>query len=161
MTEIECLAGFDNQYFIDKEGNVYRKLTPNRHPQGYLRLGLRTNGIRKFHNIHRLVAQTFLPNPENKPFVNHIDGNKSNNRVENLEWCNQSENMEHAYRTGLKHPSHPKSVIQCTLDGEIVRVFPSREEAARAVGAWGCNINKAIRNKGVCAGYRWKEVEDV
>lgn len=161
MRTIKQLDGFDYQYFIDKEGNIYRKLTPNRHPQGYLRLGLLTGGKRKFFNIHRLVAQSFIPNPDNKPFVNHIDGDKSNNHVENLEWCDQSENMKHAYRTGLKQPSHPKSVCQYTLEGEFIREFSSREEAARSVGAFGCNINKAIQQGGVCAGYKWKEVVSV
>ncbi len=161
MTEIKLLDGFDDQYFIDGEGNVYRKLTPHKSRDGYLRLGLRTNGVRKYFNTHRLVAQSFIPNPDNKPFVNHIDGDKSNNRVENLEWCNQSENMKHAYRTGLKYPSHPKAVIQCTLDGEVVGEFSSRQEAARSVGAHGSNINKAIRDDTVCAGYKWREVVEV
>lgn len=150
------LEGFDYDYLIDTEGNVYRKLTPNQHPQGYLRLGLRAKGVRKHFNVHRLVAQAFIPNPDNKPFVNHIDGNKANNRVENLEWCDQSENMLHAYNTGLKDPSHPKAVEQYTLDGEYVCSYSSREEAAKAVGAWGCNINKAINRGSVCAGFLWR-----
>lgn len=154
---VKPLDGFDQQYIIDENGNVYRKLTPNRSPQGYLRLGLRSKGIRKHFNLHRLVAQTFTPNPENKPFVNHIDGDKTNNRVDNLEWCNQSENMIHAYKTGLKRPSHPKPVRQYTLEGEFVKEYPSREEAARRVNACGCNINKAIQRNTNCAGYLWKE----
>ena len=52
-------------------------------------------------SLHQLIAQTFIPNPENKPIVNHIDGNTLNNCVSNLEWCTQSENMQHAIRTGL------------------------------------------------------------
>lgn len=150
------LEGFDYDYLIDTEGNVYRKLTPSQHPQGYLRLGLRTKGVRKYFNVHRLVAQTFVPNPNNKPFVNHIDGNKANNCVENLEWCDQSENMLHAYNIGLKQPSHPKAVEQYTLDGKYVRSYSSREEAAKAVGTWGCNINKAINRGSMCAGFLWR-----
>ena len=157
---IEPLEGFDQQYIIDESGNIYRKLTPNESIQGYQRLGLRTKGKRKWFNVHRLVAQTFIPNPDNKPFVNHIDGNKSNNHVENLEWCNQSENMIHAFKTGLKSPSHPKPVKQYTLGGEFIKEYPSREEASRSVKAFGCNINKAIQRNTMCAGYLWRDGEN-
>jgi hypothetical protein len=74
-----------------------RELTYVLNNRGYLSVGIR----RKTHMVHRLVAQAFIPNPENKPFVNHKDGIKTNNHVDNLEWCTTAENNEHARRTGL------------------------------------------------------------
>lgn len=69
---------------------------------GYLRCGMNLTGNYKEYLVHRLVADAFIPNPENKPYVNHIDGNKHNNSIDNLEWCTRSENEKHAWRTGLK-----------------------------------------------------------
>lgn len=69
---------------------------------GYKQIVLNKDKKRKTLKVHRLVAIAFIPNPENKPNVNHIDGNPHNNKVENLEWCTQSENVQHAYDTGLK-----------------------------------------------------------
>lgn len=71
---------------------------------GYLRCGMNLDGKPKSYLIHRLVAEQFVLNPYNKPFVNHIDGNKHNNMVENLEWCTKSENELHAHKIGL-HPN--------------------------------------------------------
>jgi len=68
---------------------------------GYYRTDLKKDGLRKRYFNHRLVAQTFIHNAENKPCINHIDGNKLNNHVSNLEWCTFSENSKHAYKTGL------------------------------------------------------------
>ena len=67
----------------------------------YFFVYLHRNGEAKMHYVHILVAQTFVPNPDNKPFVNHIDGNKLNNYAENLEWVTPSENARHAFETGL------------------------------------------------------------
>lgn len=69
---------------------------------GYLRITLYKDGKTKNHYVHVLVAKAFIPNPENKPYVNHRDGNKQNNAIENLEWVTGSENILHAYETGLK-----------------------------------------------------------
>lgn len=65
-------------------------------------IGFRLNGESTQRRIHRLVAQAFIPNPENKPQINHKNGNTFDNRVENLEWCDQFENMRHAYKIGIK-----------------------------------------------------------
>ena len=84
-------------------------LKPSLHEKGYLRVVLYTNGKNKIFRIHRLVAQLFIPNPENKPEINHVDGNKLNNFAENLEWVTHAENMGHAAavglnKTGAQHP---------------------------------------------------------
>lgn len=99
-----------DDYIITKEGEVinnrwHRKVKPQPNGMGYLRVAI--GGKLMF--VHRLVAEKYIPNPENKPQVNHIDGNPKNNRVENLEWVTQEENMAHAVKMGLqptceKHP---------------------------------------------------------
>jgi len=85
--------------FTDKLGGVVLKMgTVSR---GYSNVCIVVNGKRKYCLVHRLVAMTFIPNPLNKKQVNHIDGNKKNNNVTNLEWCTNQENMQHASKMGL------------------------------------------------------------
>ena len=90
---------------------------------------------KKYCLVHRLVANAFIPNPENKRCINHKDGNKKNNNINNLEWVSYSENMKHAYRTGLAIPpqtwlgkfgkSHPmsKPINQYTLQGKNYKII--------------------------------------
>lgn len=73
-----------------------------KHNLGYLFVVLSKNGKYKHFYVHRLLTQAFIPNPDNKPHVNHIDGNKQNNSIDNLEWCTAKENVIHAFKTGLK-----------------------------------------------------------
>lgn len=95
-------------YYATKEGLVFSSksnkfLKPSFDQQGYARVGIYIGNYKtKTIKIHRLIAETFINNPLNKKDVNHIDGNKSNNCVENLEWCTRSENIKHAYDNGLK-----------------------------------------------------------
>lgn len=106
------ISGFEGLYQISNYARVksfprgnYKKvkiLKPVLTPQGYLRVILRNGNKNKTIRIHRLVALAFIPNPENKPEVNHIDGNKFNNCVENLEWNTDTENKRHAIATGLQ-----------------------------------------------------------
>lgn len=93
------------EYAVSEYGDVYGKknnlLKHDVTYDGYHRVTLYKNNKPKHYPIHRLVAETFIPNPENKPTVNHIDGDKSNNSVSNLEWSTHSENSQHAYDNGL------------------------------------------------------------
>jgi hypothetical protein len=101
------IAGYCG-YEITEDGQVRNKeskcvLKTQLQNGGYLIVALRKNKKRKAATIHRLVATTFIPNPNNKPQVNHIDGNKENNHINNLEWCTLKENMRHASMMGLCH----------------------------------------------------------
>ena len=82
--------------------HIPEKVMAIRSHAGYKTVTIRIDSKTKVCSIHRLVAKTFLPNPNNYKCVNHIDGNKENNAVNNLEWCNYSHNMKHAYRNGLR-----------------------------------------------------------
>jgi hypothetical protein len=100
-----------DRYLINKKGQMYSKdkkkiLNPKPNNQGYVVFNVLVDNKKTSLNIHRMVAYTFIPNPENKPCVNHIDGVKSNNNVENLEWVTYSENQYHAFRIGLKKKDH-------------------------------------------------------
>lgn len=87
--------------------------------KGYLGFTWYSNGIRKSALIHRLVAQKYIPNPDNKPEVNHKDGNKKNNDVSNLEWCTSLENNRHAVETGLRN-NKGENHVNSKLTNEIV-----------------------------------------
>lgn len=112
-------------------------------------LGYRTVTLDgKPQRVHRLVAMAFIPNPEGKPFVNHIDGNKANNDVRNLEWCTHQENVDHAIRTGLV--KHGRPVAQYDTKLNHIRTYASLREARDAMG-----FRVAIRPKPV-GGYYWE-----
>lgn len=118
-------------------------------------------GQRNTRSIHRLVAMAFLPNPLNKPCVNHIDGNPSNNKVENLEWCTYSENELHSHRVLGKKPSIPAHVYlkgkKCQnskrvgqfFGGRCIQKFYTVYEAAEYFGKHPSNLAKHIRQGGV------------
>lgn len=101
---VKFVDGTNGKYVISPSGKVMR-FKANKwsdiHGEvnhGYHRVNLSVNGVAKKFRVHRLVAQAFIENPLNKPYVNHIDGNKLNNHVSNLEWCTASENEHHSYR---------------------------------------------------------------
>ena len=99
--------GYENKYLISNDGRVYsikmkRLMHPSKNEKGYLSVEFLKDHKRKRIKLHRLVAEHFIPNPDNRKEINHIDGNKENNCVENLEWSTRSENLKHAYAMGLK-----------------------------------------------------------
>lgn len=137
---------------------------------GYLCVILYKNSVGQDWKVHRAVALAFLPNPEHKRVVNHIDGNKQNNCVENLEWATHSENARHAYTTGLRVvsekqrasrelPTLQKAVFG-TKDG-IRYSFRSIHEAARLIGGNESAISQCCKGKRKThRGYEWVYAAD-
>lgn len=96
-----------------------RLLTPQVIKFGYLRVGFHTTRGRKNFLVHQLVAKAFIPNPQNKPSVNHLDGDKFNNNVSNLEWCTQQENVRHAWEHGLANGRGSKSLCAKLTEDQV------------------------------------------
>lgn len=150
---------------IDKRGHKHHtkerilKSRPNH--KGYLRLTLHNDsGKKKSFFVHRLVCEAFHENTENKPFVNHIDENKTNNIANNLEWCTYAENNNHGTRNARIAKSLSRPVAQYTLDGELIKVWQSPREVQRQLGFDQSHISKVALGKQKTAyGYVWKYIE--
>lgn len=95
-----CARKIDRGKYVEDRGDII--MSPFLNAHGYFTVMLSKRGKKKQHRIHQMVARAFIPNPENKEMINHIDCNTQNNRVENLEWCTNSENQLHAIAHGLK-----------------------------------------------------------
>lgn len=139
---------------------------------GYQFVQLYKNNKYKNLMVHRLVAQAFIPNVDNKPQINHIDGNKLNNNVTNLEWCTNSENNKHAWNTGLKQCTEKlkeatrktnreyksKPINQLDLQGNYIKTWLNAHEASRQLGIDRSTISQCCRggrrNK-TAGGYKW------
>ncbi len=127
-------------------------------PDGYQRVEIVINGKRQSIYRHRGVAETFLENPENLPIVNHKDLNKSNNRVENLEWVTSAENNKHAIRNGRKIFSRAVNQLD-KITNEIIQTFPSIARAAKEIaGNKHCISNCANGKIKTSAGFKWELV---
>lgn len=123
-------------------------------PKGYKRVLIRDNGRSRTVFVHRLVALAFIPNPDNKPQVNHKDGNKANNRPENLEWVTLAENMRHRSKV-LK--SYPKRRVLCVDRGVM---FESVSEASEETGINRTNITLCAQGRRKTAGgHKWAYAE--
>ena len=138
MDDFIPIKNFENEYGINICGDIFgykrkRVLKQKLNKCGYSTIKLCKKNKLYYFMVHRLVAQTFIPNPDNLSQVNHVDGNKKNNNVENLEWCNQSENMLHAYRLGLEK-KRCKKICQCDDNYNILRIFDSIKDASKYFG---------------------------
>ena len=131
---------------------------------GYYRVTLSKDGKQFYKHIHRIVAETFIPNPDGLPCINHKDENKTNNNVDNLEWCSYSYNNNYgnarkkrseSYRLNNKRP-----VEMLSLSGEVIRKFSSVREAAIFVNGSPLSIDRAIkRTRKTAYGYIWNLIK--
>lgn len=128
---------------------------------GYLELQASIEGKRRIFMIHRLVAQYFIPNPNNLPEVNHKDENPQNNHVDNLEWCTPKYNCNYGTRNQrCMEKVIKKPVRQLSLDGKLIAVFPMVSEAMRATGINNSQIIRVCKGTNITAGgYKWEYVE--
>ena len=154
--EFVPIKGYEHEYSIHKTGLILSMLTDQLvktsvDSKGYLTVNLYKDGKRKTKRVHILVAETFIPNPDNLPVVNHIDGNKQNPHVSNLEWTSYSENTLHAHRTGLITKTSDKAVIRG--DG---RVYASITQAAIENHITKSAISKVINGtRRTAGGHTW------
>jgi len=157
------IAGYEGVYKVSTDGKVISSWTQCEKKQevarnGYARTALFKNGKGKHVLIHRLVAEAFLPNPQSLAYVNHKDGDKLNNDVSNLEWCDASQNMKHAYSNGLVKPKTTE-VIQYTKNNEVVKVWESVKAAAESLKLNHANIVTVCKqntNRRYAGGFIWR-----
>lgn len=176
------IEGYEGLYEVSNTGRVRRlrfinnhtnkakvfDIKPKNNGHGYLKVFLYKGGKSRQKLVHRLVAEAFIEKQDGKRFVNHKDGNKHNNSADNLEWCSRSENMLHAYETGLAHAplkgkfgkDSPKAipVSMFSKDGKLLATFGSLIDAAAFVGVQkSCHICSCCKGKLKSAyGYVWR-----
>ena len=128
------IKGYEGFYEIYEDGRIINSLTGrelrgNVNSYGYRVVRLTKRGKHKDYKVHQLLAKTFIPNPNNYKCINHIDGDKLNNSLSNLEWCTHGQNTAHA-RTTLHIDFTRKPVVQTTIDGKFVAIWNSANVAA-------------------------------
>lgn len=173
------IEGYEGLYSITIDGLIYswgngdsftsdkklKVIKQSLKKNGYCQVKLFKNGVRKYFIVHRLVAKTFVSNPDNKPEVNHIDGNKLNNHANNLEWVTSRENQLHAFKLGLQKAPRGKdsncsiAINQYTKDGIFVKRWDSintlkREMNFNSMGIIGCCKKK--KRYQTAYGYKWE-----
>ena len=147
------ILGYEGHYQVSNKGRVKslkqgkEKILKPERCRGYLRVGLLKNRNRKMFMVHRLVAQAFISNSDNLPMINHKDENPSNNRVENLEWCDSKYNNNYGTRTQRQSEKLSKPVLQYTKDGEFIREWKSGVDIKSNLGYSRGNISQCCTGK--------------
>lgn len=172
-----CLKSNGETFYSYIADTPQKELRPYNDGKGYFKVALSTQeGTRLSRRVHRLVALAFIPNPENKPQVNHVDADKSKNRVDNLEWATNQENHDHKMAHGLnvslsgeEHYMHKsskykdwhharKTVRQYDKQGNYIAEYSSLKEAAKTIGVDPSTISKACDQPGkTSGGYIWRK----
>lgn len=168
MCEIwKDIRGYEGFYLVSNHGNIKSIkrniiLKSSNNKKGYLQVILGYKGKTKAFRVHRLVAENFIENVDKKSQVNHIDGNKHNNRVDNLEWCTNSENQKHAFKYNLQNNKgilnpNCKKINQYSLSGVLLKTWNGFYEIEKELNysrssIWRCCINKYSSSHG----YIWK-----
>ena len=130
----------NNDYMVSDHGRIMSLKKPQKKilsssllHNGYEAIYIYQKGIHAARYVHRLVAETFIPNPKKLPQVNHLDGNTLNNHVSNLAWCDAYDNLMHAIRTGLRPVNVPRSIPCAVTDesGTILPPYPSMKSMVK------------------------------
>ena len=161
------IEGYKGLYQVSNKGNVKSLklekeliLRPGIDRYGYYYIGLYNDGVRKAFRLHRLVAEAFIPNPENKPQVNHKDENKLNNCVNNLEWATAKENNNFGTRNERAGYSLSIPIIQYSKSGKFIREWQGAHEVERVLDINNSHIIQCCKGKRKSAGgfvWRYKE----
>jgi len=184
--EFRDIKGYEGQYQVSNYGRVKRlekkeilksknqhinfcsyrtvkeKILSNIYCKGYCRVTLSKNSIKKIFQVHRLVAQAFIPNPNDLPEVNHKKENeKDNNRIENLEWVTSKENCNYGNRNSKISKKTSKKIIQYDLNFKKIKVWRNISEASKYYNTTVSNIVLCLKNKNKTAvGYIWRYADE-
>lgn len=168
------VVGYEGSYMVSNLGNVKslnwrglgiaKNLYLKKHNKGYLQVELAKNGSKKMITVHRLVATAFIENPNGLPQVNHMDEDKTNNRSDNLEWCDQRYNIRYSSekhggrRNGKCSNVH---IMQCSKDGTVIRTWKSSRDVFLETGMSAWSVSECCKGKRKTAyGFKWRYSTD-